>query len=307
MRPTALPSWSTDRRTALAGMGAILAAGCAPLKQDGGHDLAAQLRDIEAAVGGSLGVHVFDTGTGRGFGWRQRERFPHASSFKLSLAALVLTLDEAGEIDAGETVRWTKADLLAFSPFTTERVEQGASLRELARAIAVYSDNAAANILLRRIGGPPRVTAFWRTIGDTVSRLDNFEYELNNVPEGEVHDTTTPEAMSRTVARLLYGDVVTPANRQLLRGWAIESATGLGRVRAGLPAEWPAGDKTGTSGSWPGMGSVHADIGFVEPPGRAPLTFAAYHRADREIDGADPAIERALSQAGTVIAGYAGA
>ena len=80
----------------------------------------------------------------------------------------------------------------------------------------------------------------------------------------------------------------------------------LQRVRAGLPAGWIAGDKTGTTGSWPGMGSVHADLGFVEPPGRAPLTFAAYHRAEGEIDGTDPAVEAALAQVGEVIASYAG-
>ena len=46
----------------------------------------------------------------------------------------------------------------------------------------------------------------------------------------------------------------------------IDTSTGLRRVRAGLPQDWQAGDKTGTS-LWPGMKSLYVDIGFVEPLG----------------------------------------
>jgi beta-lactamase class A len=51
----------------------------------------------------------------------------------------------------------------------------------------------------------------------------------------------------------------------MLRNWLIESRTGLGRIRSGLPAEWTAGDKTGTCG---GAGrSAYNDVAFIQPNG----------------------------------------
>ena len=44
------------------------------------------------------------------------------------------------------------------------------------------------------------MTAFWRALGDPVSRLDRFETAMNLVPPGEERDTTSPEAMARLQA-----------------------------------------------------------------------------------------------------------
>ncbi|MDT8281159.1 MAG: serine hydrolase, partial [Erythrobacter sp.] len=189
-------------------------------------------------------------------------RFGHASSFKLSLAAMVLARHAAGTIDADRLVTWGEADMIAHAPFTRERIGSGATLRELARATQITGDNPAANILLRELGGPAALTAFWRSIGDDVSRLDRIEPELNFVPTAEFRDTTTPATMARTVAKLVYGDVLPEAEREELKGWLIATQTGLRRVRAGLPEGWIAGDKTGTSLA-PGMGSLYVDIGIA--------------------------------------------
>lgn len=294
-----------DRRTLLAGGCALIAGACARAKSGLPEQVEVRLRDIEASAGGELGVYMLDTGTRVALGRRIGERFAHCSTFKFSLAALVLALDRAGELDAGQHVRWAQDDLLGNSPFTSERLASGASLRELAHAAQTVSDNTAANILLRKIGGPERVTAFWRSLGDSVSRLDRFEFELNHVPRGEERDTSTPAAMAATVAELLYGSTLAPEISATLRQWMIETANARDRVRAGLPADWIAGDKPGTSGAWPGMGSIHADIGFAEPPGRAPLVFAAYHRAEQAYRGKNPASIEALRQVGESIARWA--
>lgn len=294
-----------DRRTVLVGGGGLIAGAYVPLGSGLPARVEAQLRIIEASVGGELGVYMLDTGTGAALVRRIHERFAHCSSFKLSLAALVLALDRAGELDAGQQVPWRREDLLGNSPFTTERLARGASLRELAHAAQTVSDNTAANILLREVGGPGRLTAFWRSLGDSVSRLDRFEFELNHVPRGEVRDTTTPEAMATTVAELLYGATLALDISATLRQWMIETANARDRARAGLPADWTAGDKPGTSGAWPGMGSIHADIGFAEPPGRAPLAFAAYHRAEQAYRGKNSASIDALRQVGQLIATWA--
>lgn len=290
-----------DRRHFIGGTLALGASACIPPDQSPIGRLAAELRIIEAAGNGTLGVSLLNTVSGMSVGINQDRRFGHCSSFKLSLAAMVLAMDAAGRIDADRRVTWSKAELLAVSPFTTERLAEGATMRDLARATQITSDNTAANVLLRELGGPAALTAFWRSIGDTVSRLDRTEPALNFVPVTEFRDTTTPAAMARTVAKLLYGDVLPAAARAELKVWMIATQTGLKRVRGGLPVGWAAGDKTGTSLA-DGTGSIYVDIGFAEgPKGEPPITFAAYFVARETHEDMDPAALATLAQVGRVI------
>jgi beta-lactamase class A len=264
-----------DRRTLLAAGGAALAAAWVS-PGEAAPDFAARLAAIEKASGGKLGAFVLDTGSGRTLGWRQGERFCHCSSFKLSLAALVLREAAAGRISLDEPLRYTKADLLQSSPVTTANVARGSmTMGELAHATQVTSDNAAANLLMRRLGGPQVVTRFWREIGDRVSRLDAYEPELNRIPPGTQENSTTPEAMARTLAKIVTGNVLSAGDAERLRGWMRETKTGARRIRAGLPAGWDSGDKTGTS--VPDIPpATYVDIAFVTPPGAAPLIVTGY-------------------------------
>lgn len=299
----------TTRRGALAGLavmglGTWGLGGCVPLDTSAGGRLEARLRIIEAAAGGTLGVALRETGSGRTLAYRGEARFPHCSSFKLSLAALLLQRAESGEADPGERLRWSEADLVAHSSFTRQRLGEGASLLELAEAAQKTSDNTAANLLLRKLGGPAALTRFWRSIGDETSRLDRYELELNHVPSGEMRDTSSPLAMAQTLEAILFGDALNREHRAMLRQWMAETQSGMRRVRAGLPRDWASGDKTGTS-IWPGMRSVYVDIGYAVAPGRAPVTFAAYYRAAREHGAIDPAAEAVLAQVGQVLADWA--
>ena len=295
-----------DRRFFLGGSLALGASACIPPDQSPLGRLAAELRIIEAAAGGTLGVEIFNTVTGASVGINQDKRFGHASSFKFSLAALLLQRDAAGMINADRHVTWTEADMLSYAPFTRERIATGASLRELARATQITSDNPAANILLRNLGGPAGLTAFWRSLGDEVSRVDRYEPEMNLVPTGEFRDTTTPAAMARTVAKIVYGDVLPEKERAELKQWMIETETGLKRVRAGLPEGWVAGDKTGTSGLIGATEYNYIDIGFAEgPKGEGPLTFACYFRARQTESEMLPRGELALARVGRIIKEFA--
>jgi beta-lactamase class A len=294
-----------DRRMFVGGSLALGASACIPPDQSPIGRLAAELRIIEAAGNGTLGVEIVDTVSGMAIGINRDRRFGHASSFKFSLAALLLQRHASGTIDADKRVMWTEADMLDHAPFTRERIAAGATLRELARATQVTSDNPAANILLRELGGPAGLTAFWRSIGDEVSRIDRYEPEVNLVPPAEFRDTTTPAAMARTVAKIVYGDVLPEAERAELKGWMIATETGLRRVRAGLPEGWVAGDKTGTSGLIGTEGNT-IDIGFAEgPKGQPPLTFACYFRARSGDDDMGARAELTLSRVGKVIKEFA--
>jgi beta-lactamase class A len=116
----------------------------------------------------------------------------------------------------------------------------------LCAATIQYSDNAAANLLIARLGGVAAVTAFARSIGDQAFRLDRLETELNTALPGDLRDTTTPAAMAESLNRLVLGSALTTAARKQLKDWLLGNTTGDTRIRAGVPRGWLVADKTGT-------------------------------------------------------------
>jgi beta-lactamase class A len=157
-------------------------------------------------------------------------------------------------------------------PVTQPRVNgEPMSVAELCHAAVAVSDNAAANILLRSFGGPAALTAYARSLGDPVTRLDRIEPELNEEKPGDPRDTTSPRAMLRTMQHLVLGDALTPASRAQLTGWLVDNRVGATRLRAGLPAGWRIGDKTGA-----GAKGTNNDVGVLWPPRGVPVLVTAY-------------------------------
>jgi beta-lactamase class A len=260
-----------------AGVGAgVVLSGCANARA-GMRDPIAPLRAAERAAGGRLGAFVLDTGSGQSFGWRADERFCHCSTFKLSLAAMTLREADAGRLDLRETLAFSQEDIVAYSPVVEANLDEGKlPIVKLAQAVQITSDNAAANILLRRLGGPEALTRFWREIGDNTSRLDGYEPAINVIPPGTQENSTTPRAMAETVRRIVLGDVLREDSRDQLRGWMAATQTGANRIRAGIPAEWHGLDKTGT-GMRAGIGNKTNDLAVLMPPiGRSAVVAVGY-------------------------------
>lgn len=225
----------------------------------------------EADSGGRLGVAVLDSSTGRVTGHRENERFPMCSTFKVLAAAAVLSRVDAGKERLTRRVRIEPSDLLSYAPVTRQHVGADMSVAELCEAALTLSDNTAANLLLAGLGGPAAVTRYARGLGDSVTRLDRTEPELNTAGPGDVRDTTTPLAMARDLAALATGTALSGASRELLTGWLVGCTTGYAKLRAGLPKAWRVGDKTGS-----GAHGTSNDIAVVWPLGRAPLIITAY-------------------------------
>lgn len=285
----------------------LLLAGCASRPQPPAEATDA-LAALEAANGGRLGVFALDTGNGRSLAWRADERFGLCSTFKLLLAATVLDTARRGGIDGGAPIHFGPDDLVPHSPVLRERLDAGTdalTVLELARATQLTSDNAAANLLIRELGGPAAITARWRANGDEATRLDRLEPEMNRVPADELRDTTTPRAMAQHVARLFGDDILDAADRQHLREWMIETTTGHARLRAGIPRHWQAGDKTGSAIS-PLMANKTNDVAVFWPPGRAPIIVAAYYDADAHHPGGIRAQDEAvLADVGRIVVRWA--
>ncbi len=231
-----------------------------------------RLAAIEAKVGGRLGVAVLATDSGRRIEYRAEERFPMCSTFKfLAVAAVLHRADEKQE-QLDRFIPYTAADLLEYAPVTREHVgEGGMKVSALCAAAITVSDNTAANLLLKTIGGPEGLTRYARALGDRQTRLDRVEPELNNITLGDERDTTTPAAMLEDLRALLLGEKLSPTSRAHLENWMVENKTGDNLIRAGLPKDWRVGDKTGRGG----LGAT-GDIAIIRPPGKAPLLLAVY-------------------------------
>jgi len=255
----------------------------------------ARLAALERRHGGRLGVAIHDSGSGRHVAHRGDERFLMCSTFKLLLAAALLHRVDRGEEKLDRRIVFGKDALLEWAPVTSKHVgPPGMTVSALCDAAITQSDNAAANLLLKQIGGPSIVTGYARSLGDPLTRLDRTEPTLNR-RDGD-KDTTTPVAMLRDVHELLLGDALSGALRERLTGWLLANQTGGDSLRAGLPSDWREGDKTGSGDT------ATNDVAILWPPQRKPVLVAAYYE-NAKATGKDR--HAVLAEVGRIVASMA--
>ena len=233
---------------------------------------------LEREFDARLGVYAVDTGSGRELAHRADERFGYASTHKAFSAAAVLQRTSIEGL--AKVLTYTRADVQENSPVGEKHVETGLSLRDAMDAAIRYSDNTAANLLFRELGGPAGLAAALRGIGDTTTHVDRIEPGLNDLAPGDVRDTSTPHAMAVDLRAFTLGTALTPEKRTLLTDMLRANRTGGTVIRAGAPAGWVVGDKTGT-----GEYATRNDIAVVWPPGRAPIVLVVM--SDRKTEDAD--------------------
>lgn len=284
-------------------LGACAATGAIPEKGLTLQHAAKKLNTIERNSGGRIGVAARNLASGETLLHKEHERFAMCSTFKWLLVAAILRRADSGEEELSRALRWQKSELVAWSPVTGPLIERAGngtaslSVGELCREMLRTSDNTAANVLLRTLGGPRGLTDTLRLLGDSVTRLDRWEPELNENQPGDPRDTSTPEAMLKLMENLLYGSDLTPGAQHTLKKWMVANETGTTRLRAGLPGHWTIGDRSGTSSH-----DANNNVAFAEapnsnaPPG--PLLLVSFTHAPNPF--ADESNERHAEIARTV-------
>ncbi|MFI9466112.1 class A beta-lactamase [Streptomyces sp. NPDC052492] len=255
------------------------------------------LTALEREYGARLGVFAVDAGTGATVVHRADERFALCSTFKTLAAAALLDRRPGARLD--ERITYGAADLVSYSPVTEKHTGKGMTVRELCDAAVRYSDNTAANLMLRELGGPRALTAYVRGLGDRVTRLDHTEPELNSNPPGDPRDTTTPRAIAADYRALVLGDALPGAGRAQLTDWLVRNTTGDRRIRAGAPRGWTVGDKTGT-GEW---GRANDAAVLWPGNGRSPMVLSVLtERPDRDAAASDELVAEAARRVLDVLA-----
>jgi beta-lactamase class A len=303
-RLAAGPASATSRRDFVLAAGAFLALRSVPTVASSATrrlDVVPGLRSLEGGQA-RLGVCFLDTVTGEFTGNRMDEYFAMCSTFKLPMVAACLREADHGRLDLSETIAYSRSDLLSWAPVTARHVDEGGlSIEKLARAAQEFSDGTAANLLVKRLGGPAAVTAKFREMGDNISRLDRYEPDLGLVLSGDLRDTTSPFAMAQLVRRITTGALLNPGSRQRLLQWMENTNTGQRRLRAGLPRDWRSGNKTGT-GRAEGTTNKCNDVAITFPPGRSAVVVAAYFDSGEYTPQVEARHEAVLAKVGSIAA-----
>lgn len=281
---------------ALAAATALAATACAPDQADASSPdaidmstapiptrVADDLTALEKTYDARLGLFVLDTGTGRSVTWRSDERFAFASTIKAPLSGAVL--DRVSQRDLSRVIRFTAQDLVPYSPVTEQHVDDGMTLRAIMDAALRFSDNTAANLLYAEIGGPDGLDRALDRVGDRVTDPERLEPDLNTAIPGDVRDTTTPQALARTVGTYVTGTALPRRDRALLRTMMVNNTTGDALIRAGVPDGWVVADKTGSADY-----GVRNDVAVLFPPRRSPVLIAVMSSRDGQDDTSDDAM-----------------
>lgn len=288
-------------------------------------DLPPLVRLAEKAKPGTLAVMIADLGTGMTRGINADEPMPMQSVFKLPLAIVVLDAVDKGKLSLDDKITLTKDRLSpAWSPIAKAFPKRKIyTIAELLHAAVAESDNTAADVLMRLIGGPEAVTGFFDDRGIENFRVDRYEAELQPQAVGlppstgqwigsdafeaaqakvpvesqkaamrlylaDPRDRVSPRGMVRILTMLADGKLLSPASTATLMGILKNTSTGADRLKAGIPDGAVLYHKTG---SGPNVGQVNSatnDVGIMEMPGGRRIAVAAF------LSGSElPAPERA--------------
>ncbi|WP_417863202.1 class A beta-lactamase [Vreelandella venusta] len=256
--------------------------------------LLTEVERIEEQLDARVGFAAYDLETGQRWEYNADQLFAMSSTFKtLACAALLQRVDEGSE-QLERRVEVSASDIVTYSPVTEAYVDnREISLFELCQATLTTSDNTAANLILQAIGGPQAVTEFVRALGDSVTRLDRWETELNEAAPHDERDTSTPNAMVSNLEKLVVGNALSPQSKNQLRVWLVNNEVADGLFRSQIPDEWVIGDRTGAGGF--GSRSITA---VIWPPEREPTIVAFYIT---ETDASFEERNSAIAELGSVI------
>ena len=257
-------------------------------------NLLTEVDRIERQLDARVGFAAYDLETEQRWEYNADQLFAMSSTFKTLACAVLLQRVDEGSEQLERRVEVSASDIVTYSPVTEAYADnREISLFELCEATMTTSDNTAANLILQAIGGPQAVTAFVRELGDSVTRLDRWETELNEAAPHDERDTSTPIALVSNLEKLVVGNALSPQSKNQLREWLVNNEVADGLFRSQMPDEWVIGDRTGAGGF--GSRSITA---VIWPPGREPTIVAFYIT---ETDASFEERNSAIAELGSVI------
>ena len=265
-----------------------LAAPAAPAEKQGAlwEKLRARIEAVDRGLDGVLGASVKDLKGGMTLDVRPAEPFPQASSIKLAVLYELYRQAEEGRVDLGEL---TRPGL--------PRVRGGGVLQELGNQVSLtwrdvavlmmgWSDNAATNVLIDRVG-MDAVNRRLDSLGLRATRLRRKMMDLGAARRGD-ENVSTPTEM-RQLAETMYAGA--GLSRERARDlMAVAAVPKDSPFRVPLPESLVVADKPGS------LEAVRCVTAIVDLPGRpyAVSIMTTYLRRDADGEAAIREISAAL-------------
>ena len=214
-----------------------------------------QLSSLAAGSSADVGVAALDLNTGETVSIKGDTPFPMASTVKVAIAALYLSQVDHGQKSLEDTIN-------------------GEPVRHLLGRMLIYSDNHAADILFKDVGGPTAVHHFLTQNGIHGVHVDRTIAQLLSARRDlwDTRDSSTPKGMIELLRSIYKAQIISPQSRDYLLGVMAKCETGKNRMKWLLPAGTPVEHKTGT------LNGLADDVGFISMPDGHRIAIAIFAR-----------------------------
>ena len=213
-----------------------------------------QLSSMVANKSADVGIAALDLNSGETVSIKGNTPFPMASTVKVGIAALYLAQVDNGRRSLDDTIN-------------------GQPVRGLMRRMLVFSDNRAADILFKDVGGPHALQAWLDDNGVKGLHVDRTIADLLSSRRDlwDRRDSSTPIAMVDLLKRIYKAQLIKPESRDYLLDVMAQCETGKNRMKSLLPGV-PIEHKTGT------LNGLADDVGFISLPDGRRVAVAIFTR-----------------------------
>ncbi len=265
--------------------------------------LVARLRDLAQGFDGRVGMAVEDVQGGWTAGYDADAPYPQQSVSKLWVALAVFDAVDRGTMRLADPVRVQRADMSVFNQPIQKLMgdkDYTTTIDGLLGLAIAHSDNAANDILVRRVGGSARVQRVIDDRGLGAIRSGPEERLLQSKIAGlswdpaysfglafwtardkvapqvrsarlcaylaHPDDGATPRALVAALSRLDRGDLLSAASTAHYLQILAATETGPARLKAGLKPGWSIAHKTGTGQVLSDLATGYNDVGLLTAP-----------------------------------------
>ncbi len=239
-----------------------------------------QIRAIAGEAYGKVSVACSLPGSALNCDLNPHAHPPMQSVFKLPLALTVLHHVEQGTLSLDQPVRFLPQDRIlphVYSPLQEKYPDAGVDvpLRELLRLTVSLSDNVAADILLRLVGGPKTVNTYIGSLGISGFHLQDNEAVLHHEVSAQYRNWFEPAGAVQLLRRINDNSPLTREHTNLLVAWMTPADRTPG-LDGDLPDGVQVAHKSGHSDVDNGVAHATNDIGLIPLPGGRQIAIAVF-------------------------------